>query len=109
MLLPAGAKVFSDCGLVVDPGPEELGEIAAQSCKTARAFGILPKMAMLSYATGDAEKGALTDKVKEAVKIAKKLAPEELIEGPIQYDAAVNPSVAAQKFKGKDNPVAGKA
>lgn len=109
MLLPDGVKLFSDCGLIPNPTTDQMAEIAMQTAKTARAFGIAPRIAMLSYATGDADKGEMIDKVREATKKAKALGPEELIEGPVQYDAAVDPRVAATKFKGKASPVAGKA
>jgi phosphate acetyltransferase len=109
MLLPDGVKLFSDCGLIPNPTTDQLAEIAMQTAQTARAFGIAPRIAMMSYATGDADKGELIEKVREATRKAKALGPQELIEGPIQYDAAVNPGVAATKFKGKVSPVAGKA
>jgi len=108
MLLPDGAKVFSDCGLVVNPNSKELAEIAAMSAKTCRAFNIAPRIAMCSYVTG-ADSAPETLKTREATELLKQMAPDELVEGPIQYDAAVNPRVAAQKFKGKPSPVAGKA
>jgi len=108
MLLQDGAKVFSDCGLVVNPNSEELAGIAAQTASTSRAFNISPRIAMCSYVTG-ADSAPETLKTREATEILKKMAPNELVEGPIQYDAAVNPRVAAQKFKGKNSAVAGKA
>jgi phosphate acetyltransferase len=108
MLLQDGAKVFSDCGLVVNPNSKELAEIAAMSAKTCRAFNISPRIAMCSYVTG-ADSAPETLKTREATDLLKKMAPDELVEGPIQYDAAVNPRVAAQKFKGKNSAVAGKA
>jgi len=108
MLLQDGAKVFSDCGLVVNPNSEELAGIAAQTASTSRAFNISPRIAMCSYVTG-ADSAPETLKTREATEMLKKMAPNELVEGPIQYDAAVNPRVAAQKFKGKNSPVAGKA
>eukprot|EP00747_Dinoflagellata_sp_TGD_P068826 gnl/TRDRNA2_/TRDRNA2_155873_c1_seq4.p1 gnl/TRDRNA2_/TRDRNA2_155873_c1~~gnl/TRDRNA2_/TRDRNA2_155873_c1_seq4.p1 ORF type:complete len:400 (+),score=89.79 gnl/TRDRNA2_/TRDRNA2_155873_c1_seq4:151-1200(+) len=109
MLLPDGCKVFSDAGIVIDPDAKQLAEIAVETAKTARAFGIAPRIAMLSYVTGDSDTGPLTDRVRQATKIAKEIAPSELIEGPIQYDAAVDPRVANVKFKGKPGAVAGKA
>jgi len=109
MLLPDGVKLFSDCGLIPNPTTDQMAEIAMQTAKTARAFGIAPRIAMLSYATGSADKGEMIDKVREATSKAKALGPDELIEGPVQYDAAVDPRVAATKFKGKPSPVAGKA
>ncbi|EKX50351.1 hypothetical protein GUITHDRAFT_93085 [Guillardia theta CCMP2712] len=109
MLLPGRVLVFGDCAINVDPTADELAEIAVASAHTARAFGILPRVAMLSYATGDSNQGPMIDKVREATKKARLLAPNELIEGPIQFDAAVDPAVAAVKYKGQDSPVAGKA
>merc|ERR1719473_545057 len=109
MLLPGGVKFYSDCGLVPNPTTDELADIACQTADTARAFGLAPRIAMLSYATGNADKGDMIDKVREGTAKAKALRPNELIEGPIQYDAAVDPRVASVKFKGKEGPVAGKA
>lgn len=109
MLLPGGVKLYSDCGLIPNPSTDELAEIAMQTADTARAFGVNPRIAMLSYATGSADKGEMIDKVREATAKAKALRSSEFIEGPIQYDAAVNPSVADVKFKGKPGEVAGRA
>jgi len=109
MLLPGGVKFYSDCGLVPNPTTDELADIALQTADTARAFGLAPRIAMLSYATGSADKGEMIDKVREGTAKAKALRPNELIEGPIQYDAAVDPRVADVKFKGKPGAVAGQA
>lgn len=109
MLLRDRVFVYGDCAINVDPSAEELAEIALASAGTARAFGITPRIAMLSYATGDSNQGPMIDKVRKATELARERAPAELIEGPIQFDAAVDPAVAAVKFKGQDSPVAGKA
>jgi len=110
MLLPDKVYVFGDCAINVDPTAEQLAEIASTSAGTARAFGLKPRVAMLSYATGDSNSGPMIDKVRSATERARELAPGELIEGPIQFDAAVDPAVAAVKYKGADaSPVAGKA
>ncbi|KAJ8611727.1 hypothetical protein CTAYLR_009197 [Chrysophaeum taylorii] len=109
MLLADGVKVFGDCAINVSPSAVELAQIAAASALTARAFGIDPRIAMLSYATGDSNKGDLIDKVRDATRLARDLAPDDLFEGPIQFDAAVDPAVAAVKYNGEQNPVAGVA
>ncbi len=99
--------VYGDCGVVADPGAEELADIGITSAETAMAFGIKPFIAFLSYATGDSAKGPSVEKVINAVKIARKKRKNLLIEGPIQYDAAFEPSVAEKKMP--DSKVAGKA
>ncbi|MGV1004741.1 MAG: phosphate acetyltransferase [Candidatus Nanopelagicales bacterium] len=99
--------VYGDCAVNPDPNAAQLADIAISSAKTAAAFGIDPKIAMLSYSTGTSGSGADVDKVREATRIAKERAPELLIEGPMQYDAAVEPSVAASKLPGSQ--VAGQA
>jgi len=109
MLLRDKVYVYGDCAINVDPSARDLAEIALASAGTARAFGITPRIAMLSYATGDSNQGPMIDKVREATERVRALAPDELVEGPIQFDAAVDPAVAAIKFKGVDSPVAGKA
>ena len=113
MLLEDGVKVFGDCAINVAPNAEELAEIAIASAKTSIQFGIEPRVALLSYATGESNSGDLIDTVIEATKLAQKKAEEEgfldpkLIEGPLQFDAAVDPAVAA--VKAKDSLVAGRA
>jgi len=99
--------VYGDCAVNQDPTAEQLAEIAISSAETAGAFGIEPRVAMLSYSTGSSGQGADVDKVREATRIAKETRPDLLIEGPIQYDAAIEPSVASQKLP--DSPVAGQA
>ena len=87
--------------------PSSLRDIAISSAETAQSFGIEPRVAMLSYSTGESGKGADVDKVKEATRIAKQLRPDLKLEGPIQYDAAVDPDVAKVKLPGSE--VAGRA
>ena len=106
--------VYGDCAINVNPNADELSEIAIASAGTARAFGIDPRVAMLSYATGDSNSGPMIDKVIQATERARSIAPDaglspELIEGPIQFDAAVDPAVAAVKFRDNDSLVAGRA
>ena len=103
--------VYGDCAINPDPDAKRLAEIAINSAQTARTFGIEPRVAMLSYSTGESGKGEDVEKVKEATRIAKEIAkkvyPELKLEGPIQYDAAIDPDVAKIKMKGSE--VAGKA
>ena len=109
MLLNDKVYVYGDCAINVDPNAEQLSEIALASAGTAKAFGIDARVAMLSYATGDSNAGPMIDKVREATEAAKVKAPEFPFEGPIQFDAAVDPAVAAVKFKNSDSKVAGNA
>ena len=109
MLLADGVKLFGDCAINVSPSTSELAQIAAASAATARAFGIEPRVAMLSYATGDSNTGELIDKVRDATAQARTMLPDDLFEGPIQFDAAVDPAVAKVKYKGQQNLVAGNA
>jgi phosphate acetyltransferase len=99
--------VYGDCAVNPDPNAEQLAEIAITSAATAERFGIVPRVAMLSYSTGDSGVGAAVEKVREAVAIALKRAPWYKIEGPIQYDAAVDTSVARTKLP--QSEVAGRA
>ncbi len=99
--------VYGDCAVNPDPDVETLVEIATFSAKSAKQFGIEPRIAMLSYSSGNSGVGASVDKVREATQVIKKEHPELLIEGPIQYDAAVDLSVAKKKMP--DSPVAGRA
>ena len=89
MLLPDQVLVYGDCAVNPDPTAEQLAEIAIQSADSAKAFGIDPKVAMISYSTGTSGSGADVEKVKEATRIAKEKRPDLLIDGPLQYDAAV--------------------
>ena len=104
--------VYGDCAINPDPTAEQLAEIALQSAQSAKAFGIEPKVAMISYSTGTSGEGADVDKVRQATEIAKAKAAEMgmaglLIDGPLQYDAASVASVA--KSKAPNSPVAGQA
>ncbi len=107
MCLPTKVMVFGDCAVNPDPNARELAAIAISSADTASAFGVEPRVAMLSYSTGESGKGKDVEKVKEAVRIAKELRPDLLIEGPLQYDAAVDKDVAMKKAPG--SKVAGRA
>lgn len=107
MLLPDQVLVYGDCAVNPDPNAEQLAEIAIQSADSAKAFGIDPKVAMISYSTGTSGSGADVEKVKEATRIAKEKRPDLIIDGPLQYDAAVMEDVA--RSKAPDSPVAGKA
>jgi len=107
MCLATKVLVYGDCAINQDPNAETLADIALASASTALAFGIEPKVAMLSYSTGESGSGVDVDKVREATKIVKKKNSELLVEGPIQYDAAVNMNVAKKKLP--DSKVAGQA
>jgi phosphate acetyltransferase len=100
MCLEDRVLVYGDCAVNPDPTAAQLAEIAIASAETARAFGIEPIVAMLSYSTGESGQGADVDKVKEAVRIARAARPDLLLEGPLQYDAAVDASVARTKLPG---------
>ncbi|MBC9711416.1 phosphate acetyltransferase [Streptomyces sp. TRM66268-LWL] len=107
MCLADKVLVYGDCAVNPDPNAEQLADIALQSAVTAEQFGVEPRIAMLSYSTGTSGKGADVDKVREATELARSQNPALKIEGPIQYDAAVEPSVAATKLPGSE--VAGQA
>ena len=107
MCLKTKVLVYGDCAVNQDPDAKTLSEIAISSANTAASFGVEPKVAMLSYSTGDSGSGADVDKVREATRLAKEKNPELLIEGPIQYDAAVNKKVAKTKLP--NSKVAGEA
>ncbi|MFT3716667.1 MAG: phosphate acetyltransferase [Gordonia sp. (in: high G+C Gram-positive bacteria)] len=107
MCLADKVLTYGDCAVVPDPSAEELADIAISSAGTASAFGIDPRVAMLSYSTGGSGSGADVDKVRQATELVRERAPQILVEGPIQYDAAIDPSVAATKMP--DSPVAGRA
>ncbi len=98
MLLDDRVLVYGDCAVNPDPNAQELAHIAVSSAKTAQTFCIKPRVAMLSYSSGDSGMGADVDKVRKATHLAKKLAPDIPIEGPMQYDAAIDPNVAAKKM-----------
>ncbi|MFD3334331.1 phosphate acetyltransferase [Streptomyces sp. NPDC058700] len=107
MCLADKVLVYGDCAVNPDPDAAQLADIAVQSAATAARFGVDPRIAMLSYSTGTSGSGADVDKVREATKLVREAHPELRIEGPIQYDAAVEPSVAATKLP--DSEVAGQA
>ena len=107
MCLADKVYVYGDCAVNTNPGAEELANIAITSAETGKAFGIEPRVALLSYSTGNSGTGPDVDLVKEATEIAKKMRPDLKIEGPLQYDAAVSESVAATKMPNSE--VAGKA
>ncbi|MEA1955328.1 MAG: phosphate acetyltransferase [Campylobacterota bacterium] len=98
MCLKTKVLVYGDCAVNQDPDASELADIALASARTAKSFSIIPKVAMLSYSTGESGSGADVIKVREATKIVKEKKSNLLVEGPIQYDAAVNKSVAKTKL-----------
>ncbi len=99
--------IYGDCAVNPNPNPEQLAEIAISSAKTAQMFGIEPIVAMLSYSSGSSGAGQDVEQVRQAVAIAKKRSPNLKIDGPIQYDAAIDATVARKKMP--DSEVAGKA
>ena len=107
MCLEDRVSVFGDCAINPNPNAEQLAEIAIASAETALNFGIEPKVAMLSYSSGTSGKGAEVDKVRAATEIVKQKRPDLKIEGPIQYDAAVDLSVGQKKLPNSE--VAGQA
>ncbi|MFI9826098.1 phosphate acetyltransferase [Streptomyces sp. NPDC051913] len=107
MCLADKVLVYGDCAVNPDPNAEQLADIAIQSAATAEQFGVAPRIAMLSYSTGTSGSGADVDKVREATELVRLRRPDLSIEGPIQYDAAVEPTVAATKLP--DSEVAGQA
>ncbi|WP_103504424.1 MULTISPECIES: phosphate acetyltransferase [unclassified Streptomyces] len=107
MCLADRVLVYGDCAVNPDPDAAQLADIAVQAAVTAAQFGVEPRVAMLSYSTGTSGSGADVDKVREATALVRERRPELLVEGPIQYDAAVEPSVAATKLP--DSSVAGRA
>jgi phosphate acetyltransferase len=107
MCLSDRVLVYGDCAINPDPTAEQLADIAISSAETASMFGIAPCIAMLSYSTGRSGKGEDVEKVRRATDIAKKLRPDLKLEGPIQYDAAVDAGVAHSKMP--DSEIAGKA
>jgi phosphate acetyltransferase len=107
MCLADRVLVYGDCAVNPDPTAEQLADIAISSARTAQRFGVEPRVAMLSYSTGESGTGTDVDKVRAATAFVRQRAPELLVEGPIQYDAAVDPDVARTKLK--DSAVAGRA
>jgi len=107
MLMPEQVLVYGDCAVNPDPTSEELADIAIQSADSAAAFGIEPRVAMISYSTGSSGTGSDVEKVREATRIAREKRPNLIIDGPMQYDAASVESVGQQKAPG--SVVAGRA
>lgn len=107
MALADRVLVYGDCAVNPDPTAEQLADIAISSAETAASFGIEPRVAMLSYSTGESGSGADVDKVREATRLVRERAPELLVDGPIQYDAASDLTVGTKKMPGSD--VAGRA
>ncbi|MEV3962447.1 phosphate acetyltransferase [Nocardia sp. NPDC050193] len=107
MCLADRVLAYGDCAVVPDPSSEQLADIAVSSAATATRFGIDARVAMLSYSTGESGSGADVDKVRVATGLVRERAPELLVEGPIQYDAAIEPTVADAKLPGSE--VAGRA
>ena len=107
MLMKDRVWAFGDCAVNPNPTPEQLADIAVTSARTAAQFGVDPRVAMLSYSTGSSGSGPDVDAVVEATRLAREKAPELAIEGPIQFDAAVDSAVAEKKLPGSE--VAGRA
>ena len=107
MCLPDRVSVFGDCAVNPNPNAEQLAEIAIASADSSSRFGIEPKVAMLSYSSGSSGEGADVEKVRKATEIVKSKRPDIKVEGPIQYDAAVDPQVGRQKLPNSE--VAGQA
>jgi phosphate acetyltransferase len=107
MALEDRVLVYGDCAVVPKPTAEQLAEIAIASAETAQMFGIEPIVAMLSYSTGESGRGEEVERVRKATRLAKARRPDLIIEGPMQYDAAVDPEVGRKKMPGSQ--VAGRA
>ena len=107
MCLPNRVSVFGDCAVNPNPTSEQLADIAISSAETSKMFGIEPKIAMLSYSSGSSGEGEDVDKVRKATEIVRQKRPDLKVEGPIQYDAAVDPSVGKKKMPNSE--VAGQA
>jgi phosphate acetyltransferase len=107
MCLADRVLAYGDCAVIPEPTTGQLADIAISSADTAQQFGIEPRVAMLSYSTGTSGSGAEVEKVRAATELVHQRAPELLLEGPIQYDAAIDPEVARTKLP--NSPVAGRA
>jgi len=107
MCLPDRVLVYGDCAVVPRPTAEELADIAVRSAETAARFGIEPYVALLSYSTGTSGKGEEVERVRRATELARRMRPDLPLDGPLQYDAAVDPGVA--RIKAPGSPVAGHA
>jgi phosphate acetyltransferase len=102
MCLEDRVLVYGDCAVVPDPTAEQLADIAVSAAGTAAQFGIEPRIAMLSYSTGESSSGSEVDKVRTATALVEQRRPDLSVDGPIQYDAAVDASVARAKLPGSD-------
>jgi len=107
MCLADRVLAYGDCAVIPEPTVEQLADIAISSAETAQQFGIEPRVAMLSYSTGTSGSGADVEKVRAATELVRQRVPDLMLEGPIQYDAAVDPQVARTKLP--NSPVAGRA
>jgi len=107
MCLPNQVLVYGDCAINQNPNAEELADIAIQSADSAIAFGLPPRVAMISYSSGSSGHGVDVEKVRKATQLVKERRPDLVIDGPMQYDAATTESVGRQKMPG--SPVAGRA
>lgn len=107
MCLPNRVSIFGDCAVNPNPTSEQLADIAISSAETSKMFGIEPKIAMLSYSSGSSGEGEDVDKVRQATELVKQGRPDLKVEGPIQYDAVVDPSVGKKKLPNSE--VAGRA
>ena len=107
MCLPKRVLVFADCAVNLDPTAAQLADIAMRTAETAAAFGIEPQVALVSYSTGASGTGAMSKRSRTAAALVAQLRPDLPLVGPIQYDAAVDPAVAASKLPG--STVAGHA
>ena len=107
MLLADRVLVYGDCAVIPEPDIEQLADIAISSAGSAQMFGVDPRIAMLSYSTGSSGEGAEVEKIRAATQLVKQRRPDLLVEGPLQYDAAIVPSVAKTKMPGSN--VAGRA
>jgi len=107
MCLPDQVVVYADCAINPEPNTEELADIAIQSADSTKRFGIEPRIAMISYSTGESGTGSDVEKVRAATALVRKLRPDLVVDGPMQYDAAANMAVGKSKAPG--SLVAGKA
>ncbi|HYJ12537.1 MAG TPA: phosphate acetyltransferase, partial [Thermomicrobiales bacterium] len=107
MCLPDRVLVYGDCAIIPDPTADQLADIAISSARTASEFNIEPRIAMLSYSTGTSGEGDAVEKVRQATAMVRERQPDLLVEGPIQYDAAADATVAAAKLP--ESSVAGHA
>ena len=107
MCLPDQVVVYGDCAINPEPDAGQLADIAIQSADSAHRFGLDPRIAMISYSTGESGSGSEVEKVRQATQLVRKRRPELLVDGPLQYDAAAVTSVG--RSKAPESPVAGRA